>query len=273
MNHFVAFAGDFKDAEAELAQKKEFGGDYVPREIREFVTEGLQKAGFSIQTRSEKPVLDLSCPLEEHAWTIMVGLTDEHQGKPVWSIELMRKTGMVERLRGNIDSREEGPLVDAIHDLLSKDSRVKQIRWFKDSDASPSLGLFEEEVRCANTPWDELSHLGAKPVERFQQFIDGYGRSLRYIIVGSILLSFVLGKIGWGLLLMSLGLWFAMIGVMMVWACLIGIKKALRNPVKGDYTVILNSFCALLGGVLTVAGLVMVLRMASDCLTEITKWQ
>ena len=90
------------------------------------------------------------CRSGEHIYPILsYVLYPEKTGAP-WVISCGRQIGFWRRLFGKSEEKDIGLVLDAIHDTLKNDARIRDVRWFEDAPLAPF-----SERRYATSPRNE----------------------------------------------------------------------------------------------------------------------
>ena len=136
----AALKGSFDASFPDLRDVKK-GEDRMPgRALGELVAQGLQRHGLQASGPfDEEPFFVVPCEVEGIKYRILCYILEPGKN-PVWAVECPRTLGLIAKWRGKSEERELGLVVTAIHEALTHDSRVTEIRWFKDLPLTP----FEE---------------------------------------------------------------------------------------------------------------------------------
>jgi hypothetical protein len=78
-----------------------------------------------------------------------VAMYPKKTGAP-WVISCPRQIGFWRRLFGKSEEKDIGLVLDAIHDRLKNDARIRDVRWFEDAPLAPF-----SEKKYATSPRNE----------------------------------------------------------------------------------------------------------------------
>jgi predicted RNase H-like HicB family nuclease len=136
----VSFKGTFDASFPDLRTIKE-GDDRIPgRDLGELIVGGLLRRGLQASGPvNEEPFFVVPCPSDQYNYRILCYVL-EPGPDPVWVVECPRLLGFMAKWRGESEENELGAVVTAIDETLKSDSRVREMRWFKELPISP----FEE---------------------------------------------------------------------------------------------------------------------------------
>ena len=141
MNTAAALKAYFNAVFPHLDQLKK-GEDRLPgRELAEVVVAGLRKRGFqTTDVKCEEPFFTTVCSLGSFKYEILSYIYVPDEIDPIWAVECPSPVGFFARLSGKSDKHEHGTLLDALHDVLNDEPKIREIRWFKELPGAP----FEE---------------------------------------------------------------------------------------------------------------------------------
>jgi hypothetical protein len=132
----VALRGDFDATFPDLREVLP-DQDRVPgRDLAECVVAGLRRR--RIETAGpfyEEPFFELRCQVAGRRIDVLCYILEPTAR--TWVVEVVRKTGFLARLRGSAAEAEVTAVVEAVHETLLRDSRVREARWFSELPASP----------------------------------------------------------------------------------------------------------------------------------------
>jgi len=132
----VAIRGDF-DARFPDSRGASPNEDRVPgRDLAECVLAGLRRR--QIETAGpfyEEPFFVLRCQVAGRKIEVLCYIYEP--AARTWVVEAVRTTGLLASLRGRNDDAEVSTVIEAVHQALLQDSRVRETRWFSKLPASP----------------------------------------------------------------------------------------------------------------------------------------
>lgn len=108
------------------------------RELANVITTGMRRLGFHVQDVSyEEPFFSTRCRSGTYEYEILsfVGLPDKIDA--TWVVECRPVLGLLSRLMGRSEEQELEAVLKAIHEVLTGESRVTEIRWFKTLPSDP----------------------------------------------------------------------------------------------------------------------------------------
>lgn len=77
------------------------------------------------------------CQSGEHVYPILSYLACSDDAGAAWVVSCQRRVGFLRKLFGESDERDIGPVLDAIDDVLKKDPRITDMRWFAETPFDP----------------------------------------------------------------------------------------------------------------------------------------
>jgi len=132
----VALRGDF-DATFQDLRHLPPEQDRVPgRELAECVLGGLRRR--QIETTGpfcEEPFFELRCQVAGRRIEVLCYIYEPKA--QTWVVEVVRRTGLLARLKGGAADAEVTTVVEAIHETLLQNGQVREARWFSELPASP----------------------------------------------------------------------------------------------------------------------------------------
>lgn len=138
MNRTVAFKADFDPRFPDLSEigKDE---DRIPgRPVAEMLMQGLRaRAIKASDVTNEEPFFQVICEMGPHKYSVLTYYAGGEDDDPVWGVECGRIMGFWEIFPKKTGESELANLLDAIQDILTGDSRVKEVRWFAESQIDP----------------------------------------------------------------------------------------------------------------------------------------
>jgi hypothetical protein len=115
------------------------GADRVPgRPLGELVMKGLRERGFSASdVQYEEPFFVTRCRSGEHTYHILSYLAYSDDTGSAWVVTCQRSVGFWGKLFGRSDDTDLAPVLEAIDDIIKRDNRLTDIRWFEETPLDP----------------------------------------------------------------------------------------------------------------------------------------
>jgi hypothetical protein len=140
MNPTVAFKAEF---DAQFPDLSEIGKDEdrIPgRPVAEMIMRGLRERAIKASdVTNQEPFFEVTCEIGDYKYVVLTSIAGGDGNDPVWQINCGRIFGFWELFPGKNGDSELANLLEAVHDILKRDSRVKEIRWFHEPQIEPWL--------------------------------------------------------------------------------------------------------------------------------------
>lgn len=132
----VALRGDFEAKFPDLHGLPP-DRDRVPgRDLAEFILGGLRRRQIEAAGPFyEEPFFELRCQVAGRRIEVLCYIYEPRA--ETWVVEVLQKTGFLARLRGRTAEAEVTTVVEAVHEILLQDPRVRESRWFSELPATP----------------------------------------------------------------------------------------------------------------------------------------
>ncbi len=136
MNSCVALRGEF-DARFPDLKGLARDADRIPgRELAEIVSRGLRQAGIAIAGPvCEEPFFTLRCEAGGQTITLLCYLYAPDTG--TWVVEAPQHQGFLSRLLRRPRTEGLRRVLEALHQTLLREPRVREMRWFAELPVEP----------------------------------------------------------------------------------------------------------------------------------------
>lgn len=134
----VAIRGDFDATFPDLKSLPK-GQDRIPgRPLAELVVSGLRKRGFNASdVKNGEPFFVTRCRSGNYEYQVLSYLAYADDTAPAWEVSCPPTISFWGKLFGKSEQKTLGSLLDAIHDTLKTDGRIKEMRWFTKPSYDP----------------------------------------------------------------------------------------------------------------------------------------